>query len=160
MSSSPDVPLFSSRTRVVCFGSRLHGDDAFGCQVYDALVVESLPRGITVHDAGTAGLGGLIFFEGCERAIVVDAIRPCATPGRLRTLRIDEALSVARPLSTHAQGLGYLLQALPIALATMPVITIVGVEVESVDTFSEVMSAAVQRMVNPARDLVIGLLAS
>ncbi len=156
--STSAVPLFGTHTRVVCFGNRLHGDDAFGCHVHDALAAHGIPGEASLHDAGTSGLGAVLFFEGCRRAIVVDAIGPSKTPGRLRALSVREALDVDRPLSTHAQGLGYLFSALSIALPSMPAITIVGVDIDAVDTFCETLSRPVACMVEPARDMVLDFL--
>ena len=64
-------------THVVCFGNAWHGDDGFGQHV-----LRRLPAGIPAFDAGTAGLNALGYFEGCDKAVIVDAVRTGARPRR------------------------------------------------------------------------------
>lgn len=158
MSSHPSESLFDSTVRVVCFGDRSHGDDAFGCHVHDALRTSVLPPHVTLHEAGTPGLGGVLFFEGCTRAIIVDAIGPSRTPGRLRRLTLEQARHVDWPLSNHAQGLGYLLSALPLALDDMPELTIVGVDICEPTAYRESLSPCVRDCVEPAIEMIRELL--
>ena len=79
-----------SGARIVCFGNLWHGDDGFGPHVFRRLHGE-LPQGVAAVDAGTAGLDALPHFEGCAKAVVVDAVR---TGGQIGTVhRLVPAIS-------------------------------------------------------------------
>jgi len=132
---------------VIFFGNALHGDDGFGPVVYHRLGRLDLPADVRLFEAGTCGLNALALFEGCDEAIVVDALAPGNHPGRViqpaaRTLALDAALA------GHDAGVGHLLAAL--AALGVPPPHIIAAEAERVQPFSHVLSAAMTRAVDAA----------
>ena len=82
---------------VICFGNLWQGDDGFGIHVFRRLRERpGLPRQVKLFDAGIAGLGALGYFEGCRKAVIVDALKTGGRVGRVRRLRLDD-LDPARP---------------------------------------------------------------
>lgn len=154
--------LPTSKQRVICFGNRLHGDDAFGCHVYDRLCEVRLPEDTTLYDGGTAGLSALVLFEACVRVIVVDAMAAGAgvAPGRLRWVAVDEIVDDVAGLSTHTDGLAYLLRALRCTTAAkgIPEVSVLTVSVGAVAAFTEVLSVQVEAAVPRAVSAVCAAL--
>lgn len=138
-------------TRVVCFGNRLHGDDAVACHVYEHLRTVNLPDGTSIHDGGTAGLSALLLFQECEQVIVVDAIAGCTAEaaGTLRWRSVVSLMAQRAELSTHAQGLEYLLQVLPLSSGSVSPtsIAVLTVAVARIAAFSEQLSPPVAQAV-------------
>ena len=71
--------------------------------------------------ADIAGLAAIGCFDGCRRAVVVDALRGFGAPG-----------------SVH--DLDALLRLLPLALAHLPEIHLIGIEIESTQPFTPGLS--------------------
>lgn len=135
---------------LICFGNPLHGDDGFGHAVYQRLCTMNLPADLKLFDAGIGGLNALALFEGCEEAILVDALAPAGTPGRIALPGPgDIPLESAR--SGHGSGVGYLLRALTALNAMPPVVRIVAAEAALVTPFqpglSEPMTQALEAVV-------------
>jgi hydrogenase maturation protease len=87
--------------RVVCFGNVLHGDDGFGQHVLRRLH----ERGdVAAVDAGTAGLSALPYFEGCVKAVLVDAVRTGARIGTVHRLVPSDLESPGGEMSLHDLG--------------------------------------------------------
>jgi hydrogenase maturation protease len=131
---------------VVCFGNAWHGDDGFGQHV-----LRRLPPGIWAFDAGTAGLNALGYFEGCEKAVIVDAVRTGAPVGTVHRLLPGDLESPGGELSLHELGVGTVLAAVP----EPPDIVIVGAEVGQVQPFTDRLSAPVEAAVPQAVELVL-----
>ncbi|PPQ27786.1 hydrogenase maturation protease, partial [Rhodoblastus sphagnicola] len=93
-------------------------------------------------DAGTAGPAALALFEDCDEAIVVDALAPAGTPGRIAQPCVDSIVSESVP-APHGMGLGYVLQALAALPGPKPRVTIVGAQAESHRPFQPGLSPAV-----------------
>jgi hydrogenase maturation protease len=61
---------------VLCLGNPWHGDDGFGHHVFQRLQAEHvLPAGVTLVDAGVAGLNAMRWLDSCGKAVLVDAVR-------------------------------------------------------------------------------------
>lgn len=129
---------------LVCFGNPYLGDDAIGAHVARMLAAEAWPSGVRVFDAGIAGLNAVGCFEGCERVIVVDAMRSGRPPGTVAWLDPAALAAPVSGLSNHLQGVEALLAVLPLAMdGPVPPIEILGVEVAEVGRFTEQLSPAV-----------------
>ena len=92
---------------VICFGNPWHGDDGFGQHVF-----RRLPPGVTAFDAGTAGLNALGYFEGCAKAVIVDAVRTGARAGTLHRLVPSDLEIPSGEFSLHELGVSTVLAAL------------------------------------------------
>lgn len=134
---------------IVCFGNPLHGDDGFGPAVYRKLAALPLPADLRLFDAGTPGLAALGLFQGCEEAIIVDALALGGMPGRLHQL-LPESIIAETGLPGHGIGVGFLLQALAALPETVPQLRIIAVEVARVSAFQPGLSAPVSAAVDQA----------
>jgi hydrogenase 3 maturation protease len=142
-----------SGTHVVCFGNALHGDDAFGLHVHRRL--RALPTGASVFDAGTAGLDALGYFEGCARAVIVDAVRAGGAPGTVHRLAGSDLAPAGGELSLHDLGIASLLAALEAVSPEPPEVVVIGAEVGDVTPFTDGLSPPVAAAVGEAVRLVL-----
>ena len=76
---------------VIGFGNLWQGDDGFGIHVLRRLV--ELPRDVKVFDGGIAGLGAVGYFEGCRKAVIVNALRTGGRVSHVRRLRGDDLVA-------------------------------------------------------------------
>ena len=135
-----------SGTRVVCFGNPWHGDDGFGQHVF-----RRLPRGVAAVDAGTAGLSALPHFEGCAKAVVVDAVRTGGRIGTVHRLAVSDLEPPGGELSLHELGVNALL----LALREPPDVVLIGAEVGEIRTFTDRLSPRLEAAVPIAVRLVL-----
>jgi hydrogenase maturation protease len=131
---------------VICFGNAWHGDDGFGQHV-----LRRLPAGVPAFDAGTAGLNALGYFEGCDKAVIVDAVRTGAPVGTVHRLLPRDLEPPSGELSLHELGVGAVLA----ALHEPPDVVLVGAEVGEVHAFTDRLSAPVEAAVPEAVRLVL-----
>lgn len=143
---------------VLCFGNLWHGDDAFGLHVLQRLRDERrLPAHVRAFDAGTAGLNAIPLFEGCSKAVLVDAVKTGAKIGQLHRLSVTGYLPAVDQPGMHGSGVESLLAALPSAFAdsTMPELVLIGAEIGQIAPFTAVLSPAVAAAMTPAVELVM-----
>ena len=107
-----------------------------------------------MFDAGTSGLHALRLFEDCERAIVVDSVGYAHEVGRLHRLRPEDALPPGKPFSTHELGPNHLIRVLPLTLDVVPDLVMICAEIDSIQPFSDQLSAPVRRAVVQAIELI------
>ena len=122
-------------TAVVCVGNPFRGDDAVGLRVAEALA-GSVPEGVRVVECEGEPVGILDAWEGCERAILVDATESGVEPGTIRRLPVHEAPlpPELRRSSTHLLGVAEAVE-LARALGRLPAETVVyGIEGGCFDT--------------------------
>jgi hydrogenase maturation protease len=131
---------------VICFGNAWHGDDGFGQHV-----LRCLPAGIPAFDAGTAGLNALGYFESCDKAVIVDAVRTGAPVGTVHRLLPRDLESPNGELSLHELGVSAVLT----ALREPPDVVLVGAEVSEVHAFTDRLTAPVEAAVPEAVRLVL-----
>jgi hydrogenase maturation protease len=132
--------------RVICFGNAWHGDDGFGHHVF-----RRLEGRVPAVDAGTAGLNALPHFEGCTKAVIVDAVRTGARVGTVHRLVPSDLEPPGGELSLHELGVASLLA----ALREPPEIVLIGVEVGELSTFTDRLSPPLQAALPTAVDLVL-----
>jgi hydrogenase maturation protease len=135
--------------RILCFGDPLHGDDGFGHAVYQRLAALPLPHDLCLIDAGTPGLSALPLFQGCAEVIIIDALAPSGSPGRL-SQPLPEAIAAEAFLPAHGVGVGYLLRALTALPEQSPQIRIIAAEASGVTPFRSGLSQPVSRAVDEA----------
>jgi hydrogenase maturation protease len=147
-----------SLVHVLCFGNPWHGDDAFGLHVLRRLRDERrLPPHVRALDAGTAGLNAIPLFEGCNKAVLVDAVKTGAKVGQLHRLSMTGCVHAVDQQGMHGSGVESLLAALPAAFpnSTMPELVLIGVEIGQIAPFTAVLSPAVAAAVTQAVNLVM-----
>ena len=143
---------------VVCFGNLWQGDDGFGIRVFERLRGRrDRPPHVKVFEAGTAGLAALGYFEGCRKAVIVDALKTGGAPGRVRRLALDEIEVPGEAYSLHQLGVNHLLAAMPGAFAgrDVPEVVVIGAEVGEIDAFTDRLSPALEAALEPAVALIV-----
>ena len=141
-------------THVVCFGNPWHGDDGFGLHVFRRLM-DAIPVGVKLFDAGTAGLDALPYFEGCSKAVIVDAVRLGGPVGTVHRLMATDLAPAERKPTLHGLGVDDLLAALPLVLREPPEIVLIGAEIGAIRAFDDQLSAPVGSAVAVATRLVL-----
>ena len=142
---------------VICFGNLWQGDDGFGIHVFRRLRERpGLPRHVKLFDAGIAGLGALGYFEGCRKAVIVDALKTSGRVGRVRRVRLDKLDPLGPELSFHAFGVHHLLTALPTVLGgrALPEMVLIGPEIGEVRRFCDELTPQLRAAIDKAVRLV------
>jgi len=144
-----------SATHVLCFGNAWHGDDGFGMHVYRRLLDEVPAGPAMIFDAGTAGLAALDHFEGCARAVLVDAVRAGGRPGTVHRLAGSDLRPPGGEMSLHDLGIATLLAALETVAREPPEVVVIGAEVEEIRPFTDALSPALEAAVPVVVRLVL-----
>jgi hydrogenase maturation protease len=140
---------------VIGVGNDMRGDDAVGLVIARRLVGE-LEGGVRVIECEGEPVSLLAAWEGCTRALVVDATRSGAPAGTIRRIAAHDgplpaALSGS---STHLLGIADAIE-LARALGRLPERTIVyGIEGETFsagDELSEAVATSAERVVTAIR---------
>ena len=131
---------------VICFGNPWHGDDGFGHHVF-----RRLEGRVAAIDAGAAGLNALPYFEGCTKAVVVDAVRTGGRVGTVHRLVPSDLEPPGGEFSLHELGVSSLLA----ALREPPEVVVIGAEVGELRTFTDRLSPPLQAALPTAVDLVL-----
>jgi hydrogenase maturation protease len=140
---------------VLCLGNPWHGDDGFGHHVFRHLQdVNGLPPGVTLVDAGVAGLNALWWLDGCAKAVLVDAVRVGAPVGTVHRLDPSELEPPGDERSLHELGLTSLLAA-HAAASDAADIVVIGAEVGPVRPFTDVLSPALRAAIPTAAAMVV-----
>jgi hydrogenase maturation protease len=123
------------RTTVIGIGSP-HGDDQAGWLAIEALQArlpeaQSPACGLTICKLDRPGIALLDALQGCDRAVLVDALQGGAAPGSLLRLTRHDLQTCAAPASSHGIGvvealaLGEALHRLP------PAVRMIGIAIGS-----------------------------
>jgi hydrogenase maturation protease len=145
---------------IIGFGNLWQGDDGFGIHVLRQL--GELPRSVKVFDGGIAGLGAVGYFEGCSKAVIVDALRTGGRVGHVRRLRADDLVLPGAEFSLHAFGVAQVVSALPAVFGgvAMPEVVLIGAEIGEIRRFTDELTpplrAAIDRAVRLVRREMIG----
>lgn len=142
------------RTRILCFGNPLAGDDGFGPAVHAALSQRRLPARVQVCSLPVRGWDALEAFTDCDNAIIVDAIQGSGEAAGTLAWHSPGTLVDDSRRGEHALGLGGILRLLPARLPTLPAIRILGVEPATVAPCLPRLSAPVAAAVPRAIALI------
>lgn len=147
----------NDRIHILCYGNSLHGDDAFGPSVYQALQELELGNHITCFDAGIAGLNSLSLYENCDQVLIIDACIGLGNIGELHYFSLEQYLSLFDDQNpVHDFDLNYLLHALPTTLKqSIPKIELLCVEITSVQTFQSSISPEIKTAIFNATDWIL-----
>jgi hydrogenase maturation protease len=141
---------------VVGVGNPWYGDDGFGCHVVRRLRESSvLPPSVALFDAGVAGLNAIPCFEGCAKAVLVDAVRVGAPVGSVHRLIARDLEPPGGELSLHELGPAALFAAVSATSRHAPETVLIGAQVARIDTFSEALSAPLRSALPIAVGMVI-----
>jgi hydrogenase maturation protease len=146
---------------VLGIGNVLLRDEGVGVRAVEALSVdvaahpEAVPRGTRLFDGGTLGLDLLPQLASTQALVVIDGVELGLPPGSIRVLRDAEVRPATVPArSAHEVGLIDLLETARLAGMLPPAVTLIGVQVSSVDVglaLSGAVADAIPRAVELAR---------
>ena len=107
---APDAET-AARLLVLCVGNDLRGDDGIGCEIARRLASVEDP-GRDVRLAEDDALSLMDAWEGYERVLIVDALQPNGSPGRVLTLDPTEGPlnAIMNDVTSHGLGLGHSLE--------------------------------------------------
>ncbi len=88
--ASETTPL---RLAIIGCGNPTRSDDGVGVEVVQRLLAGTVPAGVAVIDAGTAGMDVMFRVRGAERVIIVDACRSSSDAGAIFRLAGREAMT-------------------------------------------------------------------
>ena len=110
---------------------------------------------MAAFDGGTAGLDALPYFEGCAKAVVVDAVRTGGRIGTVHRLVPSDLQPPGGELSLHELGVSGLLAALAVLPHDVPDVVLIGAEVSEIRTFNDRLSAPLEAALPTAVRLVL-----
>jgi hydrogenase maturation protease len=91
-----------SRIRVIGIGSALRRDDSIGLRLADGISVEGVD-----HAENSCDLSLLYALEGCDMAVIIDAVDFGGKAGETRIMRAEDLPK--NPNETHSMDLGFIL---------------------------------------------------
>ena len=143
---------------IICFGNLWQGDDGFGIHVFRRLkdgVV--LPKSVRLFEGGVAGLNALAYFEGCRKAIIVDALKSAGEVASVHRLGMTDLSDPEPEFSLHSFGLNHLLRVLSFYpdRNAVPVIAVIGAVVVPNARISDRLSAAVAASMDAAINRIL-----
>jgi hydrogenase maturation protease len=136
------------KTLILGLGNPILRDDSIGLRVVRALVHDVVDDpGIEIDEDYWGGLRLMERMIGYDRVIIIDAIQTGAQPGTLHMLTPND-IPTQRSASVHDVNLPTALEFGRGAGAALPVdedITLIGVEVEDIQTFDESLTHHVEQ---------------
>lgn len=88
--ASETTPL---RLAIIGCGNPTRSDDGVGVEVVQRLMAGTVPTGVAVIDAGTAGMDVMFRVRGAQHVVIVDACRSGGEPGAIFRLPGREAMT-------------------------------------------------------------------
>jgi hydrogenase maturation protease len=147
-------------TLVIGLGNPLMGDDGIGLVVLEQLAAQTFAPPVEFVDGGTWGLALLPDVERAGALLLLDAVHGSGEPGTVYVLDAqDIPRFLAAKVSPHQVDVRELLALAELRGALPSELRVVGVEPTAVDYgdgLSPAVSAAVERMVSAAYDVLAG----
>lgn len=142
------------------FGNELRADDGVGLAVVRHLELRGVPAGVRCAEVGSGGIAMLHeLLAGCERLVIVDAVRRGGSPGTVYVLTPRLAADAGHDALVDAHfAEPYAALTLARALGVLPRdIHVVGIEVADTDELSLELTPAVTRAVPVAAERALSL---
>ncbi|MCC6332836.1 MAG: HyaD/HybD family hydrogenase maturation endopeptidase [Myxococcales bacterium] len=148
---------------VMGIGNLLWADEGFGLRCLESLHLRfDVPAGVELLDGGTQGMYLVNAVADAERLLVFDAIDYGLAPGTLKLVRDDEVPRFAgvRKMSLHQTGFQEVLLAAAMLEKSPAKVTLVGVQLGTMDDFGGTLSQAVAAALEPALEAGVDELAA
>jgi hydrogenase maturation protease len=156
------------RTILIGLGNPILGDDAVGWKVVEQVEQQlqqlrhEIQGTLDIEYLSIGGLGLMEHLVGYDRAIIVDAIfSGKAAPGTISTQMLEDVFDTTsgHTISVHDTSLQDAINlAQKIGVQMPKKLIVVGIETDSINTFSEALTTHVKAATPRAVDIVIGLL--
>jgi hydrogenase maturation protease len=156
------------RTILIGLGNPILGDDAVGWNVVEQVEQQlqqlrhEIQGTLDIEYLSIGGLGLMEHLVGYDRAIIVDAIfSGKAAPGTISTQMLEEIFDATsgHTISVHDTSLQDAINlAQKIGVHMPKKLIVLGIETDSIDNFSETLTAHVEAAIPRAMDIVIRLL--
>lgn len=147
-------------TVIAGFGNELRADDGVGLAVIRHIERGGVPAGVRCAEVGIGGIAMLHeLIAGCERLVIVDAVRRGGAPGTVYVLTPRLGADAGHDALVDAHFTEpYAALTLARALGVLPgEIHVVGIEVADTDDLSLDLTAAVTRAVPIAAERALDL---
>jgi len=147
-------------TVIAGFGNELRADDGVGLAVIRHIERAGVPEGVRCAEVGIGGIAMLHeLFAGCERLVIVDAVRRGGAPGTVYVLTPKLATDAGHDALVDAHFTEpYAALTLARALGVLPAeIHVIGVEVAETEELSLDLTTAVLRAVPIAAERAVAL---
>lgn len=146
------------RTKIIGLGNEIRSDDGVGLHVLRQLRPHLKDRpSIELIELPWGGLRLMEHMTGCQRAIVIDAMRSEAPAGTLRWL-VPGSIATYHSASSHDVNLATALELGRLNQAELPAdedIHILGIEIADVETYSDELTPTLQAAVPRAVEAVL-----
>lgn len=142
---------------ILCLGNEIASDDGFGPYIARRLLEGGeIDGGVEVISAAVAGFNLIDLLAGREKVLIVDTILTgVSAPGTLSIFTAGILTPGKNLVTSHQISLPVALSLGKMLGAEMPpVVDIITVEAEDLETFSEQLTPAVQQAAEKALDLV------
>lgn len=147
------------RKLILGLGNPILSDDSIGFKVTEAL--ENQMEGFDVKRSSQFGFNLLEILEGYDLCFIIDAIVTGESYGKIHVLSFEDARKTRHFLSSHELDLQSSLRMAEEAGYTLPRIVTLGVEVKSVEEFSENLSpelnALFPQIVKDVKEIILSL---
>ena len=149
------------QTRLIAFGNTLLRDDGVGIHVARALRASSALASLQVVESEVGGLALLELLEGCDRAVLVDAVQlPGRAAGELVPLALSDARASSRLAGVHEADLPAVLEIGARLGHGMPSqVVVFGIQGEDLTTFGERLTPAVEAALPRLVEELLGAIA-
>ncbi len=140
--------------RIIGVGNLLLRDEGVGVHLIEYLKHRSLPPDVELIDAAAGGFDLLEYIEGCERAVIVDAIKAEGEPGAVYKFGPgDFQTDAVTTTSLHDVALKDVFHILELK-KSLPPITIFGVQPEEI-AWSMELSPCIRNVLPELAEMVI-----
>ncbi len=132
---------------ILGIGNILQSDDGLGIHIVNHITQNiELPDDVEAIDGGTAGFDLIPLLRGREKIIIVDALRVDDEPGAIYRFKPEDARKSRASFSLHEVGIIEVIDMLRL-LGENPLIEIIGVVPEDIDTLNMDISPSVRRSI-------------
>lgn len=152
--------MYSDKTIIIGLGNPILSDDSVGVHAARSLNnVQKVREVAEVREVYAGGLRLLDVLAGYERAIIIDAMQTGAEPGTVRKFSLADLPRTRNLASTHDADLPTALEAgRKLGMELPGEIVVFGIEAADVVNFGEKLTPAVERGMEEAVQMIIGLL--
>ena len=145
------------KTLIIGFGNPILCDDGVGNHIAKALAKRINRSDVTIIETSSAGLDIVDLLPGYDKVIIIDAIMTGkGKPGLIHRLSSSELNSTLHSVSLHDISLGSAIElGKRLGNRITERITIFGIEVQNIDTFSDTCTVEVQSAVPECIGLIL-----
>ena len=150
-----------AKTLILGIGNILQKDDGIGVHIVQEMIEskQALPENVEIVDGGTAGYDLIPIMQGHDKIIIVDALKADDRPGSIYRFSAEHLADQGSSFSMHDIGIRGIIDSLRI-MGENPVIEIIGIVPEDIDTLDIGISDSVRESIPQAVEQILQAAAS